>query len=186
MPWKALDYNDPLIETLNARFNVEGIPTLILLNKAGKVVTDNGRAYVTEDPEGYPWSGVAKPLLKLNGITVDMLNQTPILLLLCDGKDESKYEKLLEPIANEYAARWEGKDAPLKFVLGGGHELVERVKQFLNVKKTPSLLLVNLPDGVKYVPTEVGPGTITTDSIKSFIDDYLTGGRGLIKKKPKE
>ena len=39
---------------------VQGIPTLVLLDKTGNLVTDDGRTGVSEDPEGknFPWRPV--------------------------------------------------------------------------------------------------------------------------------
>ena len=51
---------------LSKKFKVSGIPTLIFLDASkGTVITSNGRAVVTDDPEGeeFPWK--PKPLAEL-------------------------------------------------------------------------------------------------------------------------
>mmetsp|Transcript_62896 Transcript_62896/g.174321 ORF Transcript_62896/g.174321 Transcript_62896/m.174321 type:complete len:640 (+) Transcript_62896:71-1990(+) len=40
---------------LSAKFDVRGIPTLVLLESDGSIITKKGRAKVLEDPEGFPW-----------------------------------------------------------------------------------------------------------------------------------
>jgi nucleoredoxin len=52
MPWLALPFDEKLYEALSSHFEVEGIPTLVLLSPEGKVITTKGRAAVSADPEG--------------------------------------------------------------------------------------------------------------------------------------
>lgn len=58
MPWAALPFNVPN-KDLRFTFDVKGIPTLIILDKTGKVMTKLGTEMVTEDPTGgnFPWPG---------------------------------------------------------------------------------------------------------------------------------
>ena len=47
MPWLALPYNSPKRSSLAAKFNVQGIPLLVVLDgKTGDVVDLNGRQQV--------------------------------------------------------------------------------------------------------------------------------------------
>ena len=47
MPWIALPFGDALIKDLKTKFAVNGIPRLVILNKAtGEVIDDNGRGSV--------------------------------------------------------------------------------------------------------------------------------------------
>ena len=46
MPWLALGYNDPRNKVFKQQFGVTGIPTLVVINKAGEVVTYDGRSDV--------------------------------------------------------------------------------------------------------------------------------------------
>ncbi len=47
MNWMALPYGDERKEKLAAKFNVSGIPKLVILNSKGAVITEKGRNYVT-------------------------------------------------------------------------------------------------------------------------------------------
>jgi len=49
MNWLALPYGDKHKETLAAKFNVSGIPKLVILNSKGEVITESGRNYVSGD-----------------------------------------------------------------------------------------------------------------------------------------
>eukprot|EP00746_Dinoflagellata_sp_MGD_P091801 gnl/MRDRNA2_/MRDRNA2_36364_c0_seq1.p1 gnl/MRDRNA2_/MRDRNA2_36364_c0~~gnl/MRDRNA2_/MRDRNA2_36364_c0_seq1.p1 ORF type:complete len:423 (+),score=121.86 gnl/MRDRNA2_/MRDRNA2_36364_c0_seq1:80-1348(+) len=58
MPWLALPYSDRTKkEELSKKFKVSGIPSLVILDSEGKVITKDGRQAVSEDPIGeeFPW-----------------------------------------------------------------------------------------------------------------------------------
>ena len=46
MPWLALSYTDARNKLYKQQFGVTGIPTLVVLNKVGEVVTYDGRGDV--------------------------------------------------------------------------------------------------------------------------------------------
>lgn len=58
MPWLALPFdNKDAKAALNKKFKVSGIPSFVILNPSGEVLTKDGREAVMKDPEGknYPW-----------------------------------------------------------------------------------------------------------------------------------
>merc|ERR1712225_45567 len=58
MPWISLPYaNRDAKEALSKKFKVQGIPTLVIIDKDGTTITTDGRSAVTEDPTGqnFPW-----------------------------------------------------------------------------------------------------------------------------------
>lgn len=56
MSWDlALPLNDRRVATLSGLFKVEGIPTLVVVDKDGKVVTTDAREGVIAEPDGFPW-----------------------------------------------------------------------------------------------------------------------------------
>jgi nucleoredoxin len=58
MPWSALPFADRARKTaLSTQFKVEGIPTLVLLDAEGQLITADARASVSQDPRGtnFPW-----------------------------------------------------------------------------------------------------------------------------------
>jgi nucleoredoxin len=186
MPWKTLPFKDSAIEELNSRYGVQGIPTLVLVDKKGNTVSSNGRALVTDDPDGFPWTGPPRALMKINGVSADHLNNGPVLVVLVDAKKEDDSYKLLEPVADAYVKTWDEKgvgDRPINFLVGGSHALVEKVKGFLNVTDLPFMAILNLPEGEKYLPAKQ---ELSAASVKAFVDAWLAGGAGLTKKAPRE
>jgi len=58
MPWTALPYaKRDFQETLNKKYQVQGIPSLVILGPDGNTITVEGRKAVSKDPSGkaYPW-----------------------------------------------------------------------------------------------------------------------------------
>lgn len=47
MPWLALHRSDPQALALSKKMQIRGIPTLVVLDKNGKLITKNGRSDVT-------------------------------------------------------------------------------------------------------------------------------------------
>jgi len=57
MPWLALPFKNEWKERLDARFEVEGIPTLVLVKGDGTTITTEGRGYVSEHgAKGFPFT----------------------------------------------------------------------------------------------------------------------------------
>lgn len=57
-PWLAVDFNaKETLSKLNKTFKVQGIPSLIILDADGKLITKDGREAVSKDPTGedMPW-----------------------------------------------------------------------------------------------------------------------------------
>mmetsp|Transcript_2720 Transcript_2720/g.2875 ORF Transcript_2720/g.2875 Transcript_2720/m.2875 type:complete len:290 (+) Transcript_2720:87-956(+) len=58
MPWSALPYSMRSQKNLiSSRYEVRGIPTLVILDKNGEMITIEGRRKVLADPlgDGFPW-----------------------------------------------------------------------------------------------------------------------------------
>jgi len=58
MPWVALPFSDrDAKDKLSSKFKVSGIPTLVVLDPQGNLITDKGRSKVSSDPTGtdFPW-----------------------------------------------------------------------------------------------------------------------------------
>lgn len=57
-PWTALPYSErDLKASLSKKYKVAGIPSLVILDDEGEIITKEGRGAVSEDPTGekFPW-----------------------------------------------------------------------------------------------------------------------------------
>lgn len=64
MPWLAVPFEDRARKgELAGKFGVNGIPTLVVLDRDGNVMTTNGRTKVMEDPscQNFPWNPNYQP-----------------------------------------------------------------------------------------------------------------------------
>lgn len=88
MPWYALPFADRARKAkLSQKFKVEGIPTFVILDKNGEIITTEGRGAVMKDPKGtnFPWR--PEPVLSILGkgkIVTQTGEQVPMDQLL-DG-----------------------------------------------------------------------------------------------------
>ena len=49
MPWLAIPYDNPVRKSLYEKLEIDGIPTLILLDKNGKILTKDAKKDVTSN-----------------------------------------------------------------------------------------------------------------------------------------
>ncbi|XP_039418859.1 nucleoredoxin isoform X1 [Corvus cornix cornix] len=85
MPWVAVPYADEARRSrLNRLYGIQGIPTLIVLDSKGDVITRQGRVEVLNDIEcrEFPWH--PKPVLELTDSNAVQLNEGPCLVLFVD------------------------------------------------------------------------------------------------------
>ncbi|KAJ8783849.1 hypothetical protein J1605_008892 [Eschrichtius robustus] len=107
---------------------VKCIPTLIVLDPQGEVITRQGRVEVLndEDCRGFPWH--PKPVLELSDSNAVQLNEGPCLVLFVDSEDDGESEaakQLIQPIAEKIIAKYKAKEeeAPLLFFVAGEAEV---------------------------------------------------------------
>lgn len=59
MPWLSLPFADRETKAkLSSKFDIKGIPSLVLLDGVGQLITKDGRTILTSDPtgQGFPWT----------------------------------------------------------------------------------------------------------------------------------
>jgi len=91
MPWLALPYsNRELKEALSKKYKVKGIPSFVILDSDGNIISTEGRDEIMGDPEGarFPW----KPLSK-----------------------EEQSKAVLESLGSDLVAKTNGKPIALYF-----------------------------------------------------------------------
>ncbi|GIL93416.1 hypothetical protein Vretimale_6059 [Volvox reticuliferus] len=104
MTWPALPFSDKARNReLNQRFDVEGIPTLVVLDEDFNIITTEGVGAVRSDPTGshFPWR--PQPMEQLSERQVDRINKGPMLLLIATTDDAEAAgtfaKQVLEPVA---------------------------------------------------------------------------------------
>jgi len=178
MPWLAIPYTDKArIEGLNKLFNVEGIPSLIIVGADGKVVNPNARGALESDPEcaAYPWA--PQPVVDLDE-GPDGINESPSIVVLCEGEDDATKAVLfneLKAVAVPVTAEAKARDAdPMCFFIGtnaGG--LASRIRQLVDLSDAGTrMVLMDIPDQGAFYSFEGDAPAINAASIHGFIASY--------------
>ena len=179
MPWVALPYSERnRKEQLSGVFQVEGIPTLVILDKNGNVIRKDGRSAVASDPEGadFPWKPKA-----LNPLTEDFLdgiNEHPALLCLNDAKDADAVQAVLKPLGDDEEAK--AKIGMVFFYVPTEDSADEQLRGFLRLPKGPQLVLLDIPSQRRFVAPKA---EFTAENINQFVSDFrqnkLEGAQGV-------
>ncbi|XP_054857923.1 nucleoredoxin [Eublepharis macularius] len=177
MPWLAVPYADEARRSrLNRLYGIQGIPTLIILDPKGEVITRQGRVEVLNDLDcrEFPWH--PKPVLELTEANAVHLNEGPCLVLFVDSDDDGESEaakQLIQPIAEKIIAKYRAKDeeAPLLFFVAGEDNMTDSLRDYTNLPEAaPLLTILDMSARAKYV---MDVEEITPDIVETFVNDFL-------------
>ncbi|XP_060541610.1 LOW QUALITY PROTEIN: nucleoredoxin [Pantherophis guttatus] len=153
-----------------------GIPTLIVLDTKGDVITRQGRVEVLNDIEcqEFPWH--PKPVLELTDSNAVQLNEGPCLVLFVDSDDDGESEaakQLIQPIAEKIIAQYKAKDeeTPLLFFVAGEDDMTDSLRDYTNLPEAaPLLTILDMSARAKYV---MDVEEITPPIVETFVNDFL-------------
>uniref|UniRef100_A0A8D2QIU9 Nucleoredoxin n=1 Tax=Zonotrichia albicollis TaxID=44394 RepID=A0A8D2QIU9_ZONAL len=152
------------------------IPTLIVLDAKGEVITRQGRVEVLNDVEcrEFPWH--PKPVLELTDSNAVQLNEGPCLVLFVDSEDDGESEaakQLIQPIAEKIIAKYKAKEeeAPLLFFVAGEDDMTDSLRDYTNLPEAaPLLTILDMSARAKYV---MDVEEITPEIVEAFVSDFL-------------
>jgi nucleoredoxin len=176
MPWLTLPYADRAAKNeLSKCFEVEGIPSLVLLDTDFSVITKKGRGAVMRDISEFPFHD--KPVADLTSDT-DGLNDSPCVIVLADkasAEEQKAAYAALEPLAAEYkaSAKASGEDSEFLFFQAdktGGP--VPRIRELCKLAEetAPQLVLLDIPDNGGFYVGDAKQ--LTTDGLRKWLSDY--------------
>ncbi|XP_070399664.1 nucleoredoxin isoform X1 [Nothobranchius furzeri] len=197
MPWLAVPYSDEARRSrLNRLFGIQGIPTLILLDAEGHVITRQGRVEVLNDPECrlFPWH--PRPVLELSESNAVQLHEGPCLVLFVgvlfltfntirtlffpliysDAEEEGELDpakELIQPIAEKLMAKYKAKEEemPLLFFVAGEDDMSDSLRDYTNLPEAaPLLTILDMSARAKYVRDVE---EITPAVVEQFVNDFL-------------
>jgi len=117
-PWLALEYGSTSDQRnqLNELFGIRGIPSFVIIDKDGSIISKEGKGAVSGDPTGkdFPWH--PKPVSNLKGGPGD-INEVTTVLAFCETQDEAgqkAIETAMEPLAKKFKAeaKAKGEESP--------------------------------------------------------------------------
>ena len=176
MPWLAIPPGDKRKAALSARFEVEGIPSLVFIDGAtGETINANGRAAVGADPEGeeFPWQPKA---LSDMAAGADGLNDEACVCVMMEGVPAKAQSALAEAMgAHAEAAKAAGGEE-LYFVARAAGQVADQVRKLTKLGEAgaePQLLILDIPDEGGFY---VHDGKVDPDSVAAFVAKYKAGG----------
>jgi nucleoredoxin len=155
----------------------QGIPTLVVLDPQGKLVTDNGTSAVQADPEGseFPWA--PKQIQELTGDSLSLLNKSAFVIAFTDGSDGEAI-RVRELLAKLVAAD-PAKFADIKFFFSHqDDEAVDSLRGFAHFKPEHTLVALDIPNQAKFLAESHAP--LTEATVGAFLDAFVA------KKLPKK
>ncbi|XP_022905705.1 nucleoredoxin-like [Onthophagus taurus] len=188
MPWLCIPFQQVKVRgELAELYGIRGIPTLLLLDNNGHVITMEGRAEIAEDPLGlnFPWK--ARSVNILSERYISRLHDYPAIILFVDSEEtEVQFaETVLNPIAESYFKRnninlntvydeFFQDDNFLQFLIAPDCDATDLLRDLIDLDEVvPLLIALDLP-ARKYAPMEYGV-ELTIDSITEFIERFQSG-----------
>jgi nucleoredoxin len=177
MPWIAVPYADSKRRReLSERFEVEGIPALVIVDAEGKVINKNARGDVSADLAGakFPWA--PEPVNELTGAKAASLNECAGVMAFLDADaDEKLQDQVHEAMLAAHAEV--GKDSELNFFLAKQDPVVKQVKHLMEMgpdgsSKDTVLAILDVTQAASFHSTCKNANDITKDLVATFIKDF--------------
>lgn len=179
-PWKALKFADRDTKAkLSGACKVNGIPSVIVLDLQGNIVTDEGRKGVMtdEDAKTFPWTKGDEPLVNDVNENPDDLNSYVCMLFPMETMEADKQEKtikIMTEVADGYKAKV-GDDREFGFLYMKSSEanIGSRVRQALKVPAAKDddakIYIIDFSEG-RYCKITEDP---TKDSVQALLDKMV-------------
>merc|ERR1712014_519387 len=172
MPWQALPYEKRKEEEeLSEAFGVKGIPSFVVINPDGTVITTEGRAKVMSDPKGenLPAGWLPQPFNDVNEDPSPLNDEQCVIMM--GGADSAN--EAVKTVANEcYTAS--GRDIekmPMRFFSAPDGSVTAQLRKLTEVKDA-KLILLDIPsDGAFYV-CDKATNDINEGAVREFIDNF--------------
>ncbi|XP_059490437.1 nucleoredoxin-like [Neocloeon triangulifer] len=185
MPWMAVPFElSDLRKELASTFDVHGIPSLVVLDPDDRVVTDEGRQEVCDDPLGkdFPWPD--RRIYTLTERTLVRMHDRPAVIFFVESEEELPFaESALLPAAQKYwhSLRGNKSDSPdeeveneLQFFIGCDSDTTDTVREFAGLEDWVPLLVVLEVFNQRAATLSEGL-EVTADSTAHFVSQYLSG-----------
>lgn len=177
MPFLGLPFADrERAQSLNAKFGVSGIPSLVLVDaKTGTVITKNGRSALSSDTvvADYPFTPKAMYDLAEN---TDGIDSDPSFLLLLDGCSQevkaALSATLLSIASAELKLPEQGRRVQHFFT---GKSDVDQVRTNCGVEGSPTFVILDLAKQGAFYKPEGKVTEVTEASITEFMDAFKAG-----------
>ena len=194
MPWLTLRYQDPFITKLSLLYDVEAVPTLVMIDPLGHVINKRARVCIENDPLGrrFPYYPEAAQSLcdGVESYGYDM-NTKPTLVVLMENSSAAEQEGIISiltqygtALVKDMLSEPSGPEM-LFFYACKPSENSHRVRVLCRLPRSseegpcPRMVILDVPDaGTYYEATGGGYGAdahITEESVLEFIEGFRCG-----------
>lgn len=168
MPWCSIGFQNPILNKVKEQLAVEGIPSLVLFDGEGNIITGDGRSAIeSTGAEGYPWIPAAVKDLNQEP---DDINEKPCVVVFMEGDcyTEEQKEQTIQSM-NAVAEQFRGSVS--FFYAKESGDVSNQIRAMIQSEKTPLLSIVDIVDNGGYYIAE--SGEITGEVIDAFVRGYL-------------
>mmetsp|Transcript_1196 Transcript_1196/g.2884 ORF Transcript_1196/g.2884 Transcript_1196/m.2884 type:complete len:435 (-) Transcript_1196:367-1671(-) len=197
MPWLSVPFEDRgRKQKLSTYFDVEGIPTAIMLDPELNVINKGLRGYIDEDQDegkNFPWE--PKPVLTLTQGAGE-INDMPNLVVLMEQEGDNtqaQFETILTQISESHAEKVKSENKPpMQFLVANpGDMLVSRVRSLcglasakdefrtlcngdmcMRLHASTAVIILDIPDQGGFYELE---GELTKENIVDFYEKFIKG-----------
>jgi len=168
LPYEARDAKS----ALSSRFDVSGIPTLIMLSpvtdkETGErtLINDNVRSYIMSDElEEFPFY----PKNYGSVSSADDLNEKKCVIAFYEQGDDEEQEELIN-IMKEAASNNQDVNYYWSMSPGGLGEKIRKITNMTEMKEEPEMMILDIPDeGGYYTSTET---SLSVETIQEFVNN---------------
>lgn len=179
MPWLALPYDKRKEKSeLSDMFDVNGIPTFVIIGENGQTITTGGRGKISADSfiEDFPY--YPKPV---NDISEDLegINDHAALLVFMEALDDDAQNAACSELTALAKVEMERADEDRIFVFtakGGGP--VDKIRTLVGKTGPPAteieMVILDVPSGCYHEP-EKSDTAFSAASVKSFLESFRSG-----------
>ncbi|XP_045131678.1 nucleoredoxin-like [Portunus trituberculatus] len=175
MPWPSLAWEEKEARNeLASSLEVNGIPTLVVLDPDNSVITTDGRSQFSDDStlERFPWRPQSVEVLGERH--TGKLHESPCLVLFTDGDaTELQFGRdVLLPVAEEYLLEHSYQGGlTLHFFVAGEDEVADSVRDYACLEDVvPLVAILDLAEGSKFL-LEDGV-EVSTATVHNFVTRY--------------
>ncbi|KAK9876013.1 hypothetical protein WA026_011130 [Henosepilachna vigintioctopunctata] len=191
MPWLVVPFQQSAVRAELAQlYGIRGIPTLLLLDTNGHVITMDARTELAEDPlaQNFPWKPRAVNILTERYAA--KLQEFPAIVLFVDGEETELHfaESILTPAADAYYKKHNinfnsfqedfllsvENENYLQFLVGLDSETSDILRDLIGLDDVVPLLVgVDIPNR-RFAVMEYGI-ELNVDSCSDFVDKFQNG-----------
>jgi len=167
--WLCLPYSNK--DSLDGRFQVQGIPTFIIVSPDGKIINKSARSLIPDAVAAdFPWVPPAVGDVE----SPDGLNESPAMMFMlegCQGGVQQSIFAAAEKVAKEYTAQEEPE--MIFFAARKPGSVSAHIRNLCSLdppSETPKLVLLDIPDNGGYYVA--GQTELDEGSIRAMIQDW--------------